>query len=260
MAELTTGKVIALIRALSTSSTSSATYTVTDALILGAATTSGVRLEVNSGYLEVREGDDSAGGDLVVRSLGVGTAPSASAGYINCTQLQASTGMIVGFTEVRGGSGSQFGWSSNATASAANRDTSLARASAGVVAVLESTNNSSTNIHQITASSGALSGASYSFSNALPAGAIILGVTVRVTTTITGATSFSIGDGTDVDRYGATIALASGTTTTFASATASPLEWRSAVGNVVLTANGSNFTGGVVRLCVHYLTGTAPTS
>lgn len=40
--------------------TSSATYTVTDALIVGAATTSGVRLDLESGTLAVREGDDSA--------------------------------------------------------------------------------------------------------------------------------------------------------------------------------------------------------
>ena len=220
--EVTTGKVIALIRALS--STSSATYTVTTALVIGAATTSGVRLDLSDpGALGVRLGDDS--------------------GYakVDCSSLVVSDYVLAGryikagYFEINGTTGYD-------------------------VLFRETYTTSSTNVHQVTASSGALSGASYSFSNALPAGAIILGVTLRVTTTITGATTFDVGDGTDVDRYGAAIALASGTTTTFASATANPLEWRSANGNVVLTANGSNFTGGVVRICVHYLSGTAPSS
>ena len=71
--------------------TSSATYTVTDALIVGAATTSGVRLDLESGTLAVREGDDSAYAPLRVFSLGVGATPSASIGDINCTQITASS-------------------------------------------------------------------------------------------------------------------------------------------------------------------------
>lgn len=234
MAELTTGKVIALIRALSTSSTSSATYTVTDALILGAATTSGVRLDLESGALAVREGDDSAYAPLKCAGF------EATGQALFADMAQVSRLAKVGCWEING---------SGSSASGTTR-----------FLFREPSYNSSVDVCPATASSGALSGASYTFTNALPAGAIILGVTVRVTTTITGATTFDVGDGTDVDRYGATVALASGTTTTFASATASPLEWRSAAGDVVLTANGSDFTGGVVRICVHYLTGTAPTS
>lgn len=43
------------------------------ALILGGETTSGIRLEVDSGNLVVREGDDSANANLVLNSITVGT-------------------------------------------------------------------------------------------------------------------------------------------------------------------------------------------
>ena len=207
---------------------------LSNALVLEAATTSGVRLDLESGTLAVREGDDSGYAPMKCGGFEA-TGNIISGDYVQCVRV-----VKAGIWEFNGSGASYSG--------------------TAAFNLKEASYFSATNVHMATASSGALSGASYSFSNALPAGAIILGVTVRVTTTITGATSFSIGDGSAVDRYGATIALASGTTTTFASATANPLEWRSANGNVVLTANGSNFTGGVVRVCVHYLTGTAPTS
>lgn len=69
------------------------------------------------------------------------------------------------------------------------------------------------------------------------------------------------GDRDRLDRYGAAIALTSGTTTSRASSTADPFEsFRASAGDVVLTANGSNFTGGVVRVVVHYIDLTAPGS
>lgn len=112
-----------------------------------------------------------------------------------------------------------------------------------------------------TVSSGALSGATFTFTSIIPAGAIVEGVVCRVTTLITGATSFSIGDGTDVDLWGATIAVSANTTTTHASWTANPAgTWSAAARNVVLTANGSNFTGGVVRCSAFYSTMTGPTA
>ena len=132
MAELTTGKVIALIRALSTSSTSSATYTVTDALILGAATTSGVRLDLESGTLAVREGDDSGGGSLFAYDL------SAS----NALRLCSSSAMTNPFAICAAYGWSlrndiQYQWSSTSNDANATRDTGLARDSAGQVKVTD---------------------------------------------------------------------------------------------------------------------------
>ena len=107
-----------------------------------------------------------------------------------------------------------------------------------------------------------LSGATATASSLIPAGALVLGVSVRVTTTITTATSFDVGDGTDVDRWGATIGVSAATTTTGTDFTDNTVAWQtSAAGDVVLTANGGSFDGtGAVRILVSYMSLTAPTS
>jgi hypothetical protein len=104
-------------------------------------------------------------------------------------------------------------------------------------------------------SSGALSGASYVTTIAIPAYANLIGVTTRVTTLITGATSYSVGDGSDVDLWGGTIAVAAGSQSRTADFTAVAAVGAAATSRTVtLTANGSNFTGGVIEICLHYLT------
>lgn len=109
--------------------------------------------------------------------------------------------------------------------------------------------------------SATLSGATTTIgSNLLPAGSVIRGVVARVTTAVTGATSFEIGDGTDVDRFGTAVAVALNTTTTTANWTITSLPVYPTAANIVLTANGSNFTGGVVRVTVLYDTFGAPAS
>ena len=112
------------------------------------------------------------------------------------------------------------------------------------------------------AASGALSGASYTFTDLFPANVIRIGVSLRVITAITGATTFDAGDGTDVDRYGAALAIALDTVADFSDATADPSSggWNGSTGDVVLTANGSNFTGGEVRAVAHYFEVAAPQS
>lgn len=106
--------------------------------------------------------------------------------------------------------------------------------------------------------SPSLSGASSTFSAAIPAGARLVGVCARVTTTITGATSWKLGTVADDDNFGATLALAAGTTTTHASYTA-VLSDSVAARDVVVTANGANFTAGVVKVYVSYFEAPAPT-
>lgn len=105
----------------------------------------------------------------------------------------------------------------------------------------------------------ALSGASVTTSGLIPAGCILKAVVVRVTTAITGATSFDIGDGTDVDRWGAGIAVALATRTFETDFTADPGGWSASAREVTLTANGSNFTGGAVRIVAFYETYDGPT-
>lgn len=137
---------------------------------------------------------------------------------------------------------------------------SLKVTAAGIIALQSSANGQALYVREYTAQSPALSGASYTFTGSLPAGSLIIGVTCRVTTAITGATSFAVGDGTDVDRWGAAIAVTLGTTSTLADCTVTTPPIYATAGAVVLTAGGSNFTGGVVRLTTHYLSVAAATS
>lgn len=111
-----------------------------------------------------------------------------------------------------------------------------------------------------TAVVSAMSGATVTAASLIPAGSVVIGVTVRVTTLIEGAASFTIGDGTDADRWGTGIAVAAGTTTTGADSTITSVPIYAAATSVVLTATGSNFTAGAVRITVHYISLTAATS
>lgn len=109
--------------------------------------------------------------------------------------------------------------------------------------------------------SGALSGATVTLTGAIPAGCLLLGVTARVTTTITGATSWDLGiSGGDTDLFANDEALAAGTTTDISDYTAQPDCYYMAATDLLLTANGSNFTGGVVSVTVHYIDLTPATS
>ena len=121
-------------------------------------------------------------------------------------------------------------------------------------------NGQRTYFRQATTISSALSGASYTASNIIPAGSLVLGVSVRVTTAITGATTFQVGYAGDPDAWGATVAIASGTTTTPANFTITGPIFFATATSVVATANGSNFAGGVLRTTVHYIEIGAATS
>jgi hypothetical protein len=108
-----------------------------------------------------------------------------------------------------------------------------------------------------------LSGADETWTGAFPAGSFDRAVSLRVTEVVTsgdGGTSFDVGDGSDQDRYAATVAFTNGTTKTPANATAAFDAGTAAAGNVVITCVGGTFSGGKVRLIVTYRTLTAPTS
>lgn len=95
----------------------------------------------------------------------------------------------------------------------------------------------------------------------IPAGSIVLGITVRVETTITGPATFSIGDGVDVDRWGSGIPVAAGTRTDITDYTSTTLTYNLAGNaNVVITSDGVDFTGGDVRVVCHYMQVFAPTT
>lgn len=124
------------------------------------------------------------------------------------------------------------------------------------------TYTSATDYHRLAiatarATATAMSGATITLTNIIPAGAVVVGVTCKVTTAITGATSFDIGTATDVDRFGAAIAVALGTTSDNRNWTAGTIECFPTATSLILTANGSNFTAGAVYVSVQYLSGQA---
>lgn len=123
-------------------------------------------------------------------------------------------------------------------------------------------NGQLTTQQQNSAQTGALSGATVTLSNLIPAGSDVIGVTCRVTTAITGATSFDVGDGTTADRFCNDVPVSLNTTCNLATnaGTGTSDKFYAAATNVVLTANGSNFTAGVVRCTAHYISLTAATS
>lgn len=113
-------------------------------------------------------------------------------------------------------------------------------------------------IRQARTSVSTASGSSVTAAGLIPAGSFVIGVNVRVLTTVTGPTGFDVGDGVDVDRWGNSIAVAGSTTTTIADYTSGALTLFPAANDVVITSDGVDFTGGSIRIVVNYITLTGP--
>lgn len=126
-------------------------------------------------------------------------------------------------------------------------------------------NGQATNIQRATTTVSAATAATLTASNLIPAGSLVIGVDTRVLTTFdnsSGLTTFSIGDGTDADRFGLNIARTAGTTTTLANTTITSAPLYAAATNIVLTADAGTFNvaAGQIRITVHYISLTAATS
>jgi hypothetical protein len=108
------------------------------------------------------------------------------------------------------------------------------------------------------------SGASSVSAIQIPNRAIVHAVSVLVVTAITGATSFNVdastsasgGAGTTAGQFGASLGVSAGTSN---SGVIGPAAWYAA-STIKLTANGSNFTGGSVRVAIQYMLCGPPTS
>lgn len=106
-----------------------------------------------------------------------------------------------------------------------------------------------------------VSGASVTATGLIPAGAVVMGVTSKVTTALgtgNGTTGYQIGTGADADRWGAITGTAAGTTSDNRDWTAGTIECFPSATDVIVTATGGNFDGtGVIYLSVQYMTGQA---
>ena len=108
-----------------------------------------------------------------------------------------------------------------------------------------------------------MAGATKTSTIQFPNGSYRLGALCYVDTTVTsgdGGTDMDVGDGTDVDLYGAAVAFAAGTQTDHTDRTAQVLSELLAAENVVFTCNGGTFSGGVVTLVIFYIELSPPTT
>jgi len=163
-------------------------------------------------------------------------------------------------------------WTDNTNAALGTTDLILARDAANTLGQrngvnaqafnLYSTYTSATNFQRMAISSArvtlsALTGASATAAALIPDGAVVVGVTARVTTEITGSTGFLIGTAGDTDRWGDITGTAVGTTSDNTNWTAGTIECFTAATDVVITEKTANFTAGAIEIAIHYLRGEA---
>jgi hypothetical protein len=101
-----------------------------------------------------------------------------------------------------------------------------------------------------------LSGATTASTAQIPAGAIVLAVSNLVVTAITGATSYSCGISGNSTQFGSLLGVSAGSTNL---GPVGPNPFYAAT-SVLFTAAGGNFTGGAVRMTIHYLMPSVATS
>ncbi len=101
-----------------------------------------------------------------------------------------------------------------------------------------------------------LSGAFVESSITIPDRAIVFGVSTRTTQAITGATSYDCGIASEINKYGGLLSTALGATN---SGVTGPTAFYAPT-PIRITANGSDFTGGKVRIAIHYMLCNTPTS
>jgi len=130
----------------------------------------------------------------------------------------------------------------------------------GAIFTIGGANGENLQVKRATVTVSTSSGASVTATNLIPAGSFVIGVTTRVTTTVTGPAGYDVGDGTDIDRWGNSILVAFDTTSDITDFTSGALTLFPAANDVVITSDGVAFTGGVIRLVVRYVTLGAPTS
>lgn len=126
----------------------------------------------------------------------------------------------------------------------------------------ESANGASMGVKKVDIASTTLSGGTTNLGTTqIPDGAFVLGVLIRVVTLVTGCSSISVGDGSDADKWGASIGLTVGSKNDSSNFTASPSLYTSAT-NVVLTAvgGGASFSAGAVRGAIFYIDFSSLTS
>jgi hypothetical protein len=99
-----------------------------------------------------------------------------------------------------------------------------------------------------------LSGASVNTSIVIPNRAVVWCVSTRTTAAIIGATSYNCGISGETSKFGGSLGIAEGSTN---AGVIGPQAFYSDTA-VRLSANGGNFTGGAVKVVLHYLMPVVP--
>lgn len=97
------------------------------------------------------------------------------------------------------------------------------------------------------------SGSSAAATGLVPAGSILLGVVARNLSSITGCTGYNLGDGTNATRFAMSFSNLINQSTSAANFTTLSVFANASALNPTITAIGSNFTGGNVRLSAFFL-------
>ncbi len=114
------------------------------------------------------------------------------------------------------------------------------------VEVVRGPNGSSIGLHVDEELLSGLSGASVTSTIAIPDRAIVLAVSTRTVTAVTGATSYDCGIAGEPAKFGGSLGVAAGSTNV---GVIGPQAFYAPT-PIVLTANGGNFTGGGVRIAI----------
>ena len=101
-----------------------------------------------------------------------------------------------------------------------------------------------------------LSGSHVDSTIIIPDRAIVFGVSTRTTEAITGASAYDCGVPTATDKYGGLLGIAAGSSN---SGVTGPTAYYADT-NIRITARTADFTGGKVRIAIHYMTCGVPAS
>jgi len=119
-------------------------------------------------------------------------------------------------------------------------------------------NGQSTRIGTLTEETTILAAAETDTAIQIPAGALVLAVSVRVTTVIPDAATFDVGVAGALNRYADDLAVAAGTTSP---GTMDGVRYYAAAASIRITPNTSPLAAtGKVRVTIHYILVTPPTS
>ncbi|MBY6055374.1 DUF2793 domain-containing protein [Leisingera daeponensis] len=126
----------------------------------------------------------------------------------------------------------------------------LAQAMGPEVVVAQGALGATTGMGVLEETISGLSGSSVNSTIQIPDRSICLGVSTRTITAITGATSYHCGVSGQNQKFGGSLGISAGSTN---KGVIGPEAFYADTA-VRLTANGGNFTGGAVRIAIHYLT------